>query len=114
MQNNSSDHTTWPAPVADYFEHETTDSEAVARCFSEDAVVFDEHHEHRGRAAIAAWNHASKAKYNFKTEVLQARSLGEVVAVTTKVSGNFPGSPVELQFRFTLSAGLIQRLEITP
>ena len=35
------------------------------------------------------------------------------VTVTARVTGDFPGSPVELQYRFTLEAALIGRLEIT-
>ena len=45
-----------PEPIASYFAHEASDPRAVARAFSDDALVYDEGHEHRGRAAIAAWN----------------------------------------------------------
>jgi hypothetical protein len=37
---------------------------------------------------------------------------GEVTRVTALVSGDFPGSPIALQFRFVLDDGLISRLEI--
>jgi hypothetical protein len=103
-----------PAPIASYFAHETTDPEAVARCFTEDALVVDERHEHRGRAAIAAWNAAANAKYRFATDVLTKEVDGDRVTVRAKVTGNFPGSPIELRFRFTLAGGLIARLEVTP
>ncbi|WP_426754746.1 nuclear transport factor 2 family protein [Myxococcus sp. Y35] len=103
-----------PAPVAGYFAHETTSPAAVARCFTEDALVVDERHEHRGRAAIEAWNAAANGKYKLTTELLAAESDGPRATVRAKVAGNFPGSPIELRFRFTLAGGLISRLEIAP
>jgi hypothetical protein len=102
------------APVARYFANEATGPEAVALCFTEEAVVLDEHHEHRGRFAIAAWNAASRAKYNFTTEPLSSNAEGDILTVMAKVTGTFPGSPVELCFRFTLEGNLVARLEITP
>ncbi|MDF2696995.1 MAG: hypothetical protein K0S65_5378 [Labilithrix sp.] len=103
-----------PAPIASYFESETTDAEALARCFTEDATVLDEGHEHRGRAAIAAWNAGVNAKYALTTELLETEGDGEHTTVRAKVTGNFPGSPVELRFRFTLAGAHIARLEIAP
>lgn len=110
MQTNP----TLPAPVARYFADETTGPEAVARCFTQDAVVLDERHEHRGRAAIAAWNAASNTKYSVTTEPLSSSTEADVITVTAKVTGTFPGSPIELRFRFRVEADLIARLEITP
>ena len=100
-----------PTPVARYFADKT---EAVARWFTEDAVVIDERNEHRGRAAIAAWNAASNAKYRFTTEPLGSSTEGDVLNVRAKVTGTFPDSPVELQFGFTIEGGLISRLEVAP
>jgi hypothetical protein len=34
--------------------------------------------------------------------------------VTGRVTGDFPGSPVDLQYRFTLEGDKIARLEIAP
>ncbi|MBX3234277.1 MAG: nuclear transport factor 2 family protein [Labilithrix sp.] len=102
-------------PIASYFAHEATDPQAVARCFTEDAVVVDERQEHRGRAAIAAWNAAAVAKFGITTQVLAIEDEdGAHTTVRAKVSGTFPGSPIELLFRFTLQGALIARLEIAP
>lgn len=100
-----------PTPVARYFANETG---AVARWFTHDAVVIDEHEEYRGRAAIAAWNAASSAKYSFTTEPLSSSTEGDVLIVRAKVTGTFPGSPVELRFRFTIEGGLVSRLQVAP
>jgi hypothetical protein len=34
--------------------------------------------------------------------------------VTGRVTGNFPGSPVDLRYRFRLDHGLVASLEIAP
>lgn len=113
MQPNLTSTQELAAPIAGYFAHEATDPVAVARCFTEDAVVADERREHRGRAAIAAWNAAAVANYGMKTEVLAAQTDGPCTTVRVKVTGTFPGSPASLQFRFTLADDLIARLEIS-
>jgi ketosteroid isomerase-like protein len=101
-----------PAPVARYFASATDAPAAVASCFTEDAVILDERQEHRGRSAIAAWNAASNAKYRFTTEPLSSSTEADIVIVTVRVTGTFPGSPAELRLSFTLEGSLIARLEI--
>ncbi|AEI61966.1 hypothetical protein LILAB_00150 [Corallococcus macrosporus] len=86
----------------------------MARCFTDDALVVDERHEHRGRAAIEAWNAAANGKFTFTTELLAAEFDGPLITVRANVTGTFPGSPIQLHFRFTLAGGLISRLEIAP
>jgi hypothetical protein len=103
-----------PAALARYFESETTDPGAVARCFTAEAVVVDERREYREHRAIAAWNAASNARYSFATEPLGLSTARGVNSVTAKVTGTFPGSPIQLRFRFTVENGLIARLEIAP
>lgn len=103
-----------PAPVAGYFEHQTTRPAAVAQSFADDALVVDERQEHRGRAAIEAWTAAANSQYKPTTELLAAEFDGPLTTVRAKVTGSFPGSPIELRFHFTLADGLITRLEIAP
>ena len=114
MQTSSATISNLPAAVASYFTHATTDPEALARCFSEDALVIDERQEHRGRAAIAAWNASVTEKLSFTTEVLGVEEDSAHTTVRARVAGTFPGSPIELRFRFTLKDDLIARLEIGP
>jgi hypothetical protein len=103
-----------PAPIARFFAHETADPHAVARCFSDGAVVRDEGHEHHGRAAISEWDADAVSKYEFSAEPLTAETVGVETTVTAHVTGSFPGSPVRLRFRFTVIGELISRLEIAP
>ena len=102
-----------PPPIAAYFAADTSDANAVARCFSESAVVIDERREHRGRPAITRWKAEATAKYHYTSEPLAVEVSGPDVTVTARVTGDFPGSPVELRYRFTLEGATIARLEIT-
>jgi hypothetical protein len=102
-----------PPPIAAYFDADTSDANAVARCFSESAVVIDERREHRGRPAITRWKAEATAKYHYTSEPLAVDVSGPEVTVFARVTGDFPGSPVDLQYRFTLEGTSIARLEIT-
>ena len=103
-----------PAPVAAYFAADTTGAEAVAQCFTDAAVVIDERQQYRGRTAIARWKAEASSKFRYSVERLRGHVSGDQTTVTGRVTGNFPGSPVELQYRFTLEGDKIARLEIAP
>ena len=103
-----------PAPVAAYFVADTTGADAVAQCFTDGAVVIDERQEYRGRTAIARWKVEASTKFRYTVERLRVRVSGGQTTVTGRVTGDFPGSPVELQYHFTLEGDKIARLEIAP
>ena len=103
-----------PAPVAAYFAADTTGAEAVAQCFSDGAVVIDKRQEYRGRTAIARWKAEASATFPYTVERLGVHVSGDQTTATGRVTGEFPGSPVELQYRFTLEGDKIARLEIAP
>ena len=103
-----------PAPVAAYFAADTTGAEAVAECFTDGAVVIDERQEYRGRTAIARWKVEASTKFRYTVERLGVHVSGDQTTVTGRVTGDFPGSPIDLQYRFTLEGDKIARLEIEP
>ena len=103
-----------PAPVAAYFAADTTGAEAVAQCFTDGAVVIDERQQYRGRTAIARWKAETSAKFRYSVERLGVHVSGDETTVAGRVSGDFPGSPVDLQYHFTLEGDKIARLEIAP
>jgi hypothetical protein len=89
------------------------DIEACAACFSENASVRDEGVE-RSLAEIRVWKAEVIRKYRMSVDIVDAKagdSAGQFV-VTGRVTGTFPGSPVEIPFRFRLNGGKIARLEI--
>ena len=103
-----------PEPIAAYFEADKHDGDAVSRCFTAQAIVKDEGRTHSGSAAIRAWKIDASTKYSYTSEpfAVQGRDGGYVV--TSRLTGNFPGSPVDLRFVFRLERGKIAYLEITP
>ncbi|MBI5131864.1 MAG: nuclear transport factor 2 family protein [Rhodopseudomonas palustris] len=101
-----------PPPIANYFAADR--SHSVAALFVPDAVVRDEGHSYVGIAAIARWIDDSAAKYDFTSRPVAAETVDGATVVTCHVTGNFPGSPVDLRYRFRLDGDRIASLEIVP
>jgi len=102
-----------PKPIADYMTAENGDDlDVMARCFADDAVVRDEGRAFEGLRAIQEWKAEAKKKYQHTVEPLASAQRDGATIVTTRVAGNFPGSPIDLQFAFRLKAGKIASLEI--
>jgi hypothetical protein len=103
-----------PKPIAAYFSADEVDGEAVSQCFTEDAVVKDEGHTHKGRAAIKEWKTDASAKYKYSCEPLACAEKDGKTVVTCHLVGTFPGSPVDLRFFFKLEGDKIASLEVIP
>ena len=103
-----------PEPVAAYFVADELDGAAVAQCFTDDAVVKDEGHVYNGRAAIKKWKEDASAKYVYTCEPLACEQQDGKVVVTCRLTGNFPGSPVDLRFCFKLMGEKLSWLEVVP
>ncbi|MFN7152640.1 MAG: nuclear transport factor 2 family protein [Acidovorax sp.] len=101
-------------PIAAYFAADTQkNAQALAHCFTTHAVVKDEGHTYVGIDAIKAWKAAASTKYTYTTEPFALDHTDGDQIITSRVKGNFPGSPVDLRYRFRLERGLIASLEIT-
>lgn len=103
-----------PDPVAAYFDADQRDGEAVARCFTNQAVVQDEGQTYSGLEAIKAWKTTASARYSYISEPFSVEQKDGRTIVTSRLTGNFPGSPIDLRFFFRLERGKIAALEITP
>ncbi len=102
-----------PSPVERYLAADAAlDSDALAHCFDEDAVVRDEGGEYRGRDAIAAWNEDAHRKYDYILELLTAVNEGTDTRLLVKLTGPFPGSPVEIEYLFSVRGDGIATLTI--
>jgi hypothetical protein len=102
-----------PPPLAAYFAAEaTTDTGALARCFATDAIVRDEGRTIVGLDAIKGWKRDSKAKYQYSVEPVGVSRLGATVEVPVRLTGSFPGSPIEVTYDFVLAGDKIASLEI--
>ncbi len=105
---------TLPGPLAAYFAADRSDGDAVAQCFTENAVVTDERRTHAGRDAIRRWKAEASAKFSYTTDPFAVSEEDGTTVVTAHVAGDFPRSPVDLRYAFVLEDGKIARLEITP
>ena len=106
---------TLPPPIAAYVAASNAlEARRVADCFAPDAIVRDEGSVHHGRAEIEGWAQESGARYRATitpSGIAQAEGRTTLRAL---VSGDFPGSPIQLGFHFTLVPAGIAALEITP
>ena len=103
-----------PGPIAAYFKADLADGNALAQCFTDNAVVKDEGHTYNGRAAIKKWKEEASAKYEYTSELLACEQKDGKIVVTCRLAGNFPGSSVNLRFLFELECDKIASLEIIP
>ena len=102
-----------PKPIALYIAAENSgDANLFDQCFAEDAVVRDEGKTIEGLAAIKKWKAETKKKYQHTVDPLGVSERDGRFIVTNRLTGNFPGSPIELEFVFTLKDDKIVSLEI--
>jgi SnoaL-like domain len=102
-----------PEPIAAYFSADRQNPDALARCFTAQATVKDEGRTHTGLDAIRAWKASASTQYAYTTEPFALDQDNGHHIVSSRVAGNFPGSPVNLRYRFRLERGLIASLDIT-
>jgi hypothetical protein len=102
-----------PETIAAYFRADrNTNAEAVAACFSDNAVVTDEKNVYRGRDAIRRWKAEASTKYTYTVAPFAMTMEGPRTVVTSHLVGDFPGSPVDLRYFFVLEKEKIAELEI--
>jgi hypothetical protein len=102
-----------PPPVDLYLKIENSgDVEALSECFASNATVRDEGHAYEGLAAIREWKADTKRKYNHTVAPLDVAHRDGKTILKARLTGNFPGSPVTLEFSFVLENGKIASLEI--
>lgn len=101
-----------PPVIAAFFHaHNSGQTDDFGQLFTGDALVSDESHEYRG-TAIKAWIDGAIAKYKPVADVTDLAEVGEQTIAIAQVSGNFPGSPAQIRYRFTVRGGKIAALAI--
>jgi len=102
-----------PKPIAVYVSAENTgDTNLFDQCFADSATVRDENDTHEGLDAIKKWKAETKRKYQHSIDPLSLVEKDGAFVVTNRLTGNFPGSPIELEFVFTIRNDKITSLEI--
>jgi hypothetical protein len=104
-----------PAPVELYIKIENSSApERVPECFGPGAIVHDEGQTYEGVNAIKNWMTATKKKYGHTITPLDLIEVDDQTVLRARLAGNFPGSPVTVNFRFVLAGGKIYSLKIGP
>ena len=85
---------------------------SILSCFSDDAVVHDEGETLHGEKAIEGWIAETIEKYKFQFKPLSIKDDDSEVVVAVEVSGTFDGSPVTLDYHFTIENDKISSLTI--
>lgn len=88
------------------------DEEHLAACFSHQATVRDGGLEYRGLSAIRRWIREAFDRYALHVNVIAVSGQGKTWFFHARVSGNFEGSPVQLEHSVTIEDGKIANLEI--
>ena len=102
-----------PPPIDLYVRIENSgDFKALSECFASSATVRDEGRTYQGLSAIREWKADAKKKYNHTVAPLAVAHRDGKTVLKAKLTGNFPGSPVTLEFSFALEDGKIVSLEI--
>ena len=102
-----------PIPIERYVQIANSGTaEAASECFAPDATVYDEGRTYEGVAAIKNWMAATKKKYSHTITPLELAERGGQSILKARLAGNFPGSPITVNFTFVLADGKIHSLEI--
>jgi hypothetical protein len=102
-----------PDPIERYVQIANSGTaEAASECFAPDATVYDEGRTYEGVAAIKNWMAATKKKYGHTITPLELAKRGGQSILKARLAGNFPGSPITVNFTFVLADGKIHSLEI--
>jgi ketosteroid isomerase-like protein len=88
------------------------DVKSISACFADNAVVRDENATRRGKIDIERWASETIDKYKFHFRPLSAEHRANETVVSIEVSGSFPGSPVTLNYHFTVAKEKISSLII--
>jgi len=88
------------------------DVKSILESFADDAVVRDENATRRGKIDIERWASETIDKYKFHFKPVNTERRANETLVSVEVSGSFPGSPVTLDYHFTVTNEKISSLII--
>ncbi|MDV4149909.1 nuclear transport factor 2 family protein [Clostridium sp. AL.422] len=104
-------------PIETYFSTtNNSDQKNFISIFAEDAVVIDEGQEYVGLDKIQKWSEKHQFAAKIRLEATNVIEKNDMTIVTAKVDGDFDKTglpdPLLLDFHFTVSEGMITKLEI--
>lgn len=102
-----------PQPIAAYYHAcDVFDGTLFADCFTKDCLLVDEDQECHGPKAVSEHILEANRSAKVKTDITACTEKSGKTVVTATISGNFDGSPLPLDFIFTLNGDKIKALTI--
>ena len=104
-----------PPIVAHFVEASNArDLDRFIACFAADAVVEDEMQTHTGVDEVREWKRQTENRYRYTIDPVDLVERDGQTILTATLTGDFPGSPVDLIYEFTIADGAISALSIHP
>ena len=104
-----------PHTVARFIEASNArDLDASVACFADDAVVEDERQTHTGIDQVREWKQETERRFTYTIDPIDVEQRDGQTIVTATLAGDFPCSPVDLVYEFTIADGAIKALRIHP
>lgn len=97
-----------PQPIAAYYHA----CDVLADCFAQDSLLVDEDQEYHGPEAVSEHILEENRNAKVKTDITACTEKSGKTVVIATISGNFEGSPLPLDFIFTLNDDKIKALTI--
>ena len=95
--------------------HDQRDTDTAITTFRPNATVIDEDTTFSGTEHIRRWLTHAASEYTYTRTLTGVDHLDDgVYIVHNHLSGDFPGSEVDLRYRFELRDNLIHHLTIAP
>jgi len=100
--------------ATEYFRFmEREDKASAIDVFEPDAVVVDDGRTYTGREQILGWLTGAASEFHITSTWLSAQRTDAGAVAVIRISGDFPGSPVDLRYEFVEGAGgLVSELVI--
>ncbi|WP_207940971.1 hypothetical protein DOK78_001477 [Enterococcus sp. DIV2402] len=104
-----------PPIIMTYFQAANTfDNHLLFTCFTEDALLYDEKKIFYGPSEIEKHMIEASNKLAVQAKILHFVEHDEQIIVTATITGNFAGSPLNLDYHFSLEQEKISKLTIVP
>lgn len=102
-----------PQPVAAfYYASDILDESLLSGCFEEEVMMIDEGKTYHGPKSVSGHILEANRSAKVMTEITNSIEKNGETVVTAIISGDFDGSPVPLDFHFTLNEDKIKNLNI--
>ena len=104
-----------PPTIARFVETSNVrDVDGFVSCFAADALVEDDGGTYRGLDEVQAWKQRTQDTNRYRIDPVRLETRNGDTILTATLTGDFPGSPIDLDYAFTMVGDAIKALRISP